>query len=56
MDEENLYLCDFEDEYSGKDKKQASKCVKLIYKLSYISAGVLIFCIIGWSFTELYRE
>ena len=57
MDEEhNNYICDFEDEYTDKDKRQASRFAKLIYKVSCISTFVLTFFIISWSIIELYRE
>jgi hypothetical protein len=57
MDEENnYYICDCEDEYTDKDKRQARPFVRFIYYASNIVAGFLIFGIIGWSFIELYRE
>lgn len=57
MDEESNYcICDYEDEYTDKDKRQVRPFVKFIYQASNIVAGVLIFGIIGWSIIELYRE
>ena len=57
MDEEKTnYICDFEDEYTDKDKRQASRFAKFIYKMSYISTFVLTIFIISWSIIELYRE
>ena len=57
MDEENnYYICDCEDEYTDKDKRQERPFVRFIYRASYIVAGFITFGLIGWSFIELYRE